>query len=194
MEQDRASPVQFHHPKLAWQAAAEPSNCGQLDRQHNDDNGLDRSRSPGHPALRNRTQSKRRTNGQTQVNTSRIPWRMELLPCASADVKLVQVIYARALSEQMRAKPQAVRRAHQPNSFAPTHRNALLTGRVRARQSLNPWNTTKNTGTKNVDSTVAAIMPPKTVAAPRAAGLTDAELLEQFIASGDAAALEVLVW
>src|SRR5207249_1996427 len=74
-----------------------PSNCGQLDRQHNDDNGLDRSRSPGHPALRNRTQSKRRTNGQTQVNTSRIPWRMELLPCASADVKLVQVIYARAL-------------------------------------------------------------------------------------------------
>src|SRR5438445_11212643 len=98
MEQNRASPVQFHHPKLAWQAGAEPSNCGQLERQHNDDNGLDRSRSPGHPALRNRTQSKRRTNGQTQVNTSRIPWRMELLPCASADVKLVQVIYARALS------------------------------------------------------------------------------------------------
>src|SRR5207249_55601 len=110
MEQNRASPVQFHHPKLAWQAAAEPSNCGQLDRQHNDDNGLDRSRSPGHPALRNRTQSKRRTNGQTQVNTSRIPWRMELLPCASADVKLVQVIYARALRVASRVKAQAGRK------------------------------------------------------------------------------------
>src|SRR5207249_5492966 len=110
MEQNRASPVQFYHPKLAWQAAAEPSNCGQLDRQHNDDNGLDRSRGPGHPALRNRTQSKRRTNGQTQVNTSRIPWRMELLPCASADVKLVQVIYARALSGVTRVVVRRVRR------------------------------------------------------------------------------------
>src|SRR5947208_8620388 len=32
------------------------------------------------------------------------------------------------------------------------------------------------------------------VATPRAAGLSDAQLLEQFVADGDAAALEVLVW
>ena len=57
VEQDRASPVQLHHPELARQAAGQPSGHRQPDRQHDDAHRPDRESSSRHQPLRHRHQS-----------------------------------------------------------------------------------------------------------------------------------------
>jgi len=78
VEQDRASTFQLHHPELAWTPPAEPSDRCQSDRRHDHTKWTHRQGSLGHQPLRNRCQGHRRTTESTPIDTTPIPWRLEL--------------------------------------------------------------------------------------------------------------------